>query len=541
MDPRASLIKERLEAMERKGEVMASFVYGSQAIGQLDPRSDIDAVAIISDFPQGLRYRFSGLGDLGGGYLNALFVDRELFELDVSKGALGDFLADKLLMPYLPLSNPEYLRGEEIKAKERAILEILEGLILEYGRLAEGLLLDPRYFPLARSRRRAGLLPQPGSTFAGLKSAGEFLEGVMGGYETAIENLVRAGILGREGGLLSISGDFIDRILSKRPMARIVNLIEEGGKALKAYIARGRAGLTSPEFILREMASKLREERQFRFEGDIEDPRKYGFLKTSEGLMSLAMEADAAELIEELRPGRELTVRPLGGILNDVFLISAGQERFVIKRFTDWQSFKWFAINLVAFGTRQFALGWKDRLSNEYAMNRFLNERGIPVPDIIRLSLSKRILVEEYIEGETISDLVKRCSRSGSAGPEEEGVFESLGRWMARIHGAEACIGDSKPENMVSSGGRVYFLDLEQSSKGGDMAWDVAEFLYYTGHLVSFGDWFPRLVQAFLSGYREIGDERVLKRAGGLSYLKPFALWTPLPTLYSISRALRGF
>ncbi len=538
MDPKASLIKERLEAMERAGEVIASFLYGQQAISPLDLDRDLDAVAIISDFPQGLRYRFSGLGN---GYLNALFVDRELFELDASKGVLGDFLADKLSMPYLPLSNPEYLKEEEVKAKERIVLEILEGLILEYGRLAEGLLFDRRYFPLARIKKRAGLLPNLGSTFASFKPASKFFESVLDGYELAIGNLVKAGVLRYEGELLSISGDFIERTLSKRAMARVVNLMEEGSRALKAYIARSRAGLTSPEFILREMASKLREEHQARFEGDLEDPRKYGFLKTSKGLVSLAVELDVMELIGELRPGCKLAMEPLGGVLNDVFLVSAGQEKFVVKKFTEWQGFKWFAINLVAFGTRQFALSWKARLSNEYAMNRLFRERGIPVPDVICLSLPKRTLVEEYIMGETFSDLAKRCSKSGDAGPEEEGAFESLGRWMARIHGIGACLGDAKPENVViDPNGEIYFLDLEQSSKGGDAAWDVAEFLYYTGHLISFGKWFSHLVQAFLDGYKELGDEGVLRRAGGLSYLKTFALWTPPPTLYSISKALKG-
>ncbi|MEM3574863.1 MAG: hypothetical protein QXQ76_03910, partial [Candidatus Bathyarchaeia archaeon] len=231
MDPKASLIKERLEAMERVGEVIASFLYGQQAIPPLDLDRDLDAIAIISDFPQGLRYRFSSLGK---GYLNAIFVDKELFELDVSKGVLGDFLADKLSMPYLPLSNSEYLREEEVKAKERFVLEILEGLILEYGRLAEGLLLDRRYFPLARIKKRAGLLPQLGSTFAGFKPASKFFESVLDGYELAIRNLVGAGVLRYDGELLSISEDFVERVLSKRTMARVVNLIEEGSKALKA-------------------------------------------------------------------------------------------------------------------------------------------------------------------------------------------------------------------------------------------------------------------------------------------------------------------
>jgi tRNA A-37 threonylcarbamoyl transferase component Bud32 len=538
IDRKAPSLRARLEAMERRGEVIASLIYGPQAMGPLDLDRDLDALAIISNFPQGLRYRFS---KLNGGYLNALFVDKDLLELDVSKGALGDFLVDKLSMPYLPLSNPEYLREKEVEAKGRIVVEILEGLILEYGRLAEGLVLDRKYFPLARIKKRAGLLLQPGSTFAGSsKPAAGFFEGVLEGYDLAIGKLVGSGILRREGDLLSISEDFIGRILSKRPMARVVNLIEESGKALKAYIAHRRAGLVSPEFIAREMASKLREEYQARIEGGFEDPKRYGFFKTSRGLVSLAMEVDLTELIGGLRPGSEVTMRPLGGVLNDVFLVSAGPEKFVAKKFTDWQSFKWFAINLVAFGTKQFALSWKARLSNEYAMNRFFNENGIPVPKVLCLSLPKRTLIEEYLAGETLSDLVGRCSRLGAAGSEEEGAFERLGSWMARVHGAGACIGDAKPENLVSSDGEIYFLDLEQSSKGGDRAWDVAEFLYYTGHLIPFEGWFSRLVQAFLDGYRAHGDERILKRAGGLSYLKPFALWTPLPTLYGISKALKA-
>ncbi len=113
---------------------------------------------------------------------------------------------------------------------------------------------------------------------------------------------------------------------------------------------------------------------------------------------------------------------------------------------------------------------------------------------------------------------------------------------MAVLHSFDVTIGDTKPENiLLSNSGDVYILDLEQAKKGGDMSWDVAEFLFYSGHYgLTLNKGIRSITEDFLRGYLEMnGHPQVLIKAASLPYLKVFSFWTPLPILIYLSNKLR--
>jgi tRNA A-37 threonylcarbamoyl transferase component Bud32 len=231
-------------------------------------------------------------------------------------------------------------------------------------------------------------------------------------------------------------------------------------------------------------------------------------------------------------------------VLNEVYLITAGNERLVAKKFTEWHSFKWFAIDLVSLGTRVFSVSGKARLENEYAFNRLLARHGVRVPEILHLSMPNRVLVQRYIEGSSLVELVKRAVSSKSLSDHDLELALKVGSTLARIHSSSVAMGDSKPENFqCGTDDEVYSLDLEQAKKSGDKAWDVAEFLYYSGHYVFPtvpSEGFKAYVNAFIDGYRKLGDENVLKAAASAKYGRVFSLWTSPLALREISKALRS-
>src|SRR3972149_11480636 len=130
-----------------------------------------------------------------------------------------------------------------------------------------------------------------------------------------------------------------------------------------------------------------------------EDRKNHLYLRTAERLVSLNEKASLEDIVKGLRPGRPITISPLAGVLNEVFLVTSGKERFVAKRFTDWHGFKWFTLNLVSFGSKFFAVSGKTRMSNEYGVNRYLAKTGMKVPQIIHVAVKDRILLESYISG----------------------------------------------------------------------------------------------------------------------------------------------
>ncbi|MEM3061535.1 MAG: hypothetical protein QW265_03910, partial [Candidatus Bathyarchaeia archaeon] len=76
--------------------------------------------------------------------------------------------------------------------------------------------------------------------------------------------------------------------------------------------------------------------------------------------------------------------------------------------------------------------------------------------------------------------------------------------------------------------------------KMGDKAWDIAEFLYYSGHYgFSLSKGFSEFLEFFIQGYSSIGKKALLRKASGLSYSKVFSLWVHPSILREISKRLK--
>jgi len=525
------------------GRVAAACECGESVYSPKSERRDV--LVIIEDYPQGLRYHSRRWKRQP---VTVLTADKSLVDLDVRKGAMGEFIVERLLTPYRPIQNEDALYSIEVNAKDRILREELTELVSEYGEMARELSIGEEYLVLARIRKRARVFLPAARTCALLLEASvrdANLRKMAPGYHGAIERLIDEGILRKEGSGYALEDSFVDRLLSRKSAARVINVMQSGRRALQAYLAHGRAAYLTPDVLTRELVSSLELSLLSEFpQADLEDPKKYLSLKTSAGQVNLAERFSVKEFAGKFRPGVVVTVSPLGNVLNEVYLITAGKERLVAKKFTEWQGFKWFTLGLVSLGTRLFSVSGKARLENEYAINRLLSRLGVRVPEILHVSVPDRVLVERYVEGSSLVDLAKKAVSSRSLADKDLSVAFKVGSTLAKIHASNVAIGDSKPENFQRSiDDEVYSLDLEQAKKSGDKAWDVAEFLYYSGHYVfptvpSGG--FKEYVNSFTRGYRKDGDETVLKVAAGVRYGRVFSLWTPPLAIHEISRALRG-
>ena len=106
-----------------------------------------------------------------------------------------------------------------------------------------------------------------------------------------------------------------------------------------------------------------------------------------------------------------------------------------------------------------------------------------------------------------------------------------MGEVFARVHALNVTLGDTKPENViVDPNGEIYLLDFEQASHDGDKAWDVAVFLYYSGHYLQplySNDKAESIARAFVRGYLKAGgDASVIKKAGTSKYTRIFSVFT---------------
>ena len=521
--------------------ITATCLYGSRIGGYAREDSDYDCLLVLENYRDAVRYHYRKLDSIN---VALLAVDRELFELDVEKGGLGDFVAGRLMSPYLPVENPQYFEAAELKVKRRVVEEEIEDLVLEYGELARGLEIRLEYFPLSRMKRRAKVYPPIRYSYVNLLRSDlreKNMRKILEGYDKAIDVLTKSKIVRRKSGFVVIENEYIDRILSIKTMERVVNVVEQSRRALYSYLTHGTAGIVSIDIVAKELASKIRRDLLYAPSShELEDPKNYLFLRTSIGPVSLNERTSIYDVARKLMPDARVAVTPLASVLNEVYLVSAGEEKLVAKKFTDWHGFKWFTLNLVALGTKIFSLAGKTRLANEYGMNRFLSENEIPVPNIIHVSIPDRMLFEQYVEGRQIVEIVKESVMSSRLSSQQKRVIRDVGASMARVHSLGVGIGDTKPENFILGvDQRVYALDLEQAKKSGDGVWDIAEFLYYSGHYgVGASGGLHEFVRSYIEGYSQIGDVNSLRKAAGLNYLKVFSFWTPPPIIREISQTL---
>jgi len=152
----------------------------------------------------------------------------------------------------------------------------------------------------------------------------------------------------------------------------------------------------------------------------------------------------------------------------------------------------------------------------------------------------------EYIEGENLSNAIKRIAtaKSRKEAKEELTKITRVGEVFAQVHSLNVTLGDTKPENViVDPDDKIYLLDFEQASHDGDKAWDVAVFLYYSGHylqpLHSNGK-AESIAKAFASGYlKGGGDVNTIKKAGASKYTRVFSVFTMPAIILAMSNVCK--
>jgi tRNA A-37 threonylcarbamoyl transferase component Bud32 len=350
-----------------------------------------------------------------------------------------------------------------------------------------------------------------------------------------------------------ISKEFVE--LAGKRKTRFTNLLKTGQRALFASLLSIFPQVFNAISQNKEFLADFQKflDRNSGVGQQTENPHNYIYIPTANGLVPLAnridIEAFARKVLGTTKDA-EVQIESMGGILNDVYLVSASQEdvmkRVVVKSFRDWSSFKWFPLTLWAVGTRSFAVLGGARLQREYAMNQLLHSSGISVPRILHISPRERLVFMEHIEGEDLSKLIKRTlDPKNSDGLEQDlDAVRRVGCLLARIHANDIALGDAKPENfMINSQGEIYLMDLEQAGRKGDQSWDVGEFLYYAGHysfLFTDSKRMERIAKTFLAGYLEGGgNPRVVRNAGNPKYTKVFSVFTLPSIILAISNICR--
>jgi len=534
-------------------QITAACICSDYALEFSKTKTVVEILLIIRDFQPRLMGYIKVLDDRN---VVVFAVDEWVFERDVDRGFLGEALAGRMIFPYIALVNEEYLSSQEVRLKKRLILELLENLVLDFPELSYDFHIKPEYFMYETMLSRARLFPPMTYSLLrfmrkGVKKGN--IERVMRGYVDALKELEKESAIRLSDGYVKISKKLVGEVKSRK--ARFVNLFKTAQRTLfTSLLGIFPTALNIPsqnrETFLR---FQRKAEENSELIHQLEEPRRFLYIPTARGLVSLASRMDVEAFAREvfsINEDAEIKVEEIGGVLNDVYLVKTfvddEERKIVVKRFRDWSSFKWFPLTLWTFGTRTFAVLGRSRLDRECAINQLLYSKGFAVPKILHVSHVKRLVFMEYVEGENLGKVIKRVvnAKNTEEVKEDLDIISKVGEKLAEVHAFSIALGDTKPENLVvKENGEICMLDFEQASRNGDKVWDIAELLYYTGHFISpfVGTRSTEFItKAFIEGYlRAGGDVKLVKKAGNPRYTKVFSVFTFPHIILAISNICR--
>jgi Kae1-associated kinase Bud32 len=514
----------------------------------------IDVMLVIKNFqPRIMRY----IKTFNEQTIFVLAVDQWIFERDIEIGLLGEAIVGKLIFPHFPLYGEDYLQNKEVALKKRLILELLQNLASSFPELTGRIQIKPQYFMYEVLLNRIRVFPLLAYDAANLVNGLTLNEAEnLGSYNKALRQLEAEGKISFLNDYVKMSKRFL--VECQDPRIKLVNLAKNAPRTIFTSIFG-----TFPQLIniisQNNEAFVKSQKINWRQVPDTSylfiNPQKYVFFQTSEGLVSLSDKIDIKDYVQKMLlkdQDEDVEVEPAGGMLNDVYVISVrwkDRERKVIaKRFKDWSGFKWFPLTIWSLGTRPFAITAQARLAKECAISELLYSEGFNVPKILHVSNAERLIFMEYIEGESLSQDIKRIATAT-----EHQTFEKelanickAGEIFAKVHSYNIVLGDTKPENMiVKPDGTIYMIDFEQATQDadGDKAWDVAVFLYYSGHYLQplYGNSKAEsIAKTFINGYLKAGgDVEVIKKAGTSKYTRIFSIFTMWNIITTISNVCK--
>ncbi len=497
---------------------VAACVYGSQVAGYARDDSDYDLIVVAKRIREGIRYRYLEEPVPS----SSLVISEGLLRGDARSSYLGEFVVGRLLNVYEPLSNPGLFREVEVDYKRRVAAEALLELSSDYGEFSSHLRVPYEYFLFDKLKKRAMVYPPALYSYAqtyggpqGEKNAAASAEG----FAAAAQALADRGLV--------VQGDGWLRIVAERlrgdAFTRVQSLFSLTKRGVTQYAVHGYAGRVGLSVFRKEAQSKLRRMREKPSPPEaLERPRSLLMLEQGRVIPDATrLEKDLARFLGFANYAT--TEKDLGEAYSTTrvltFRAGARETSVVVKNFSDVRSLKWALLGVWAASANKFSMSPMARLEREYATTLKLESVGILVPKVVAVAPDERVLVKDFVVGPTLSRIIDGMFRGEDGGEKEVGSYGGL---MARTHGVGVALGDAKASNVIVSEEGLFLTDLEQALQGGDKAWDVAEFLYYTAKLSTKEGPMRRVVRSFLSSYVASGERGVIARAAGSKYFRPF-------------------
>ena len=524
-----------LDKLAKNRKVIGACLYGSKIAGYGNADSDIDLIVVVKDYSYTVKYSYSRTKEAK---ISALIVDYNALQKDVKRGLLGEFVAGRFLHKYKSLINQDLFKSMELLYKKRVILEELSEIIRTTNILCMEIKFPLEFILFSKIKRRSMVYPAALYSYYKMYTgsrAEENLAFAQEGFKKALEE-----IIANDKDLLvlnQISSKTDDFLLQIGKKCLIQN--KQGGRnttslkfsklhMISSYFVHAYAGRKVFHYTMREAESKIKryKSQPFTLPEFMASPREK-YWKLDEGRVIagrnkrwLDQIAESAGIIQyttrKIRLG-DINSRTICYTLQDTSIYDRSIS-IVAKRFATLKGVKWAALNFWSMSTgllkkRSYKVDSLERLGTEYKALRYLrNELGLDTPTILGVDFERRILVTNFVKGQSLNKFIQNSlKKKSTAGKENVLWITTAGRNIAMIHSAHCSLGNIKPNNIIinNSDGinsRIFFTDLEQfnfSNGEGDSdpIWDIIQFLCWSFRRTKNISVAKEIIREFFAGY----------------------------------------
>ena len=366
------------------------------------------------------------------------------------------------------------------------------------------------------------------------------LEFALGGYQEALCAILNQDkdLFVRRGQLLQISEK---RILTERGKVRLK--LTKSLREFNSYFVQTYAGRRIWHLAVKEAESKIRRhvKQQIKLPDFMSCP-KMAYWRLPEGKLLVNRKDWLEDLVGPLSK-YSVSKKRLGNLNSRTVLYvikhDLGEYKIAVKELAKSKAVKWAALSLWTSPVKRFKVDPLFRLGSEYKAIRYIRSLGLHAPKVEAVVLDKKLLVTQFIEGKTLSNVI----RDYNDGKDDGGWLYQAGEQIARIHNNGSSLGNIKPKNIIISDNKLlYFTDVEQFVfDGGDQAWDLAQFISWGLKSTRSTSLASKIVREFMQGYIKVaGNSNVVKLAKSRRYIESFYPVLVPSVAYTIKKEIKN-
>ncbi len=546
------IIDNCVNKIAKNNEIVGVCLYGSKIAGYSRPNSDFDIIVVLENYSFIVKYVYLKESKIE---VSALLVDRQSLEKDARTAFLGEFVVGRLLHIYDAILNPDLFKRIETIYKKRVIIEEIFDIVRSNNILSTEISFPLDFIMFSKIKRRSLLYPNALYSYYKIyncENASRNIDFALDGYRRALNE-----ILNEDKELLDKNPSDNSLHISEKRI-----LINKNGKIdslklgkklqdLSSYLIHVYAGRVTFRYAVKEAQSKIKRQKKHELNLPLfmSSPRE-SYWKLPEGVLILNSRR-WLDIIANNVSFKRYSIsnkRRLGNVDSRTICFTLknhddnNYKTIVVKQYAKTKGVKWAALNVWTSQGRRFKVDPLFRLGNEYKALRYIRNLGLNTPTIESVILGKRLLVTEFIKGNSLADIIQ-YSLNETDEYNNIDFIKAAGEQIATIHNDKSTLGNIKPKNLIIRGNSLYFTGVDQFGfHSGDPIWDIVQFICRGLKKTTDSTVASKVVRGFLFGYsNEITAEYIKRLSRSKRYIESFYPLLSPTVARSIKREIRAF